>query len=105
MQICGTGLGLRVRRHRLFEANAFLMGIPCAHGTRPAIGVYGDHANTRAANWRRSNGNSRGIKATSEAHASDALGGVEWMNWDGMTQCIPPAYTEYIGSQLLDRMP
>lgn len=28
--------------------------------------------------------------------------GVEWMKRDEMTQAIPPAYTEFIGAQLID---
>jgi len=27
--------------------------------------------------------------------------GIDWMDWDEITQAIPPAYTEYIGKQLI----
>ena len=32
VQLCGTGFGLDVQRHRLFESNVSLMGMGCAHG-------------------------------------------------------------------------
>ena len=28
--------------------------------------------------------------------------GIDWMNRDELSQAIPPAYTEFIGKQLLD---
>ncbi len=31
VRICGTGLGLPLRRHRLFESNVALTGVDCAH--------------------------------------------------------------------------
>jgi DNA (cytosine-5)-methyltransferase 1 len=32
VRICGSSLGMDLRRHRLFESNATLMTPPCAHG-------------------------------------------------------------------------
>lgn len=31
-----------------------------------------------------------------------ALGGIDWMTLDELTQCIPPAYTYFIGKQLIE---
>lgn len=27
--------------------------------------------------------------------------GIDWMEWHELTQAIPPAYTEFIGKQLM----
>jgi DNA (cytosine-5)-methyltransferase 1 len=27
--------------------------------------------------------------------------GIDWMPWKSLTQAIPPAYTQYIGEQLM----
>lgn len=98
--VCGSGLGLKVRRHRWFESNAALLGVPCAHGLqgRP-IGVYGDHPQDDS-EYRRPDGTRRGSKATTVDHGR-AVMGMPWASWHGLSQAIPPAYTEHIGRQLL----
>ena len=102
--LCGPAMGLpKIRRHRLFESNAFLMSPGCACDKRPKFGVYGDHWD-REGGWLRPDGTSRGLKATSVAHAQEVLG-VDWMTeWDDLADCVPPAYSEFVGLQLLDQM-
>ena len=101
VMLCGSAFGLRVRRHRLFESNAFLMSPGCVHGAqRNVVGVYGDHADRVPV--LRPDGTSRGVKATSVADAQDALG-IDWMSrWEDLADAIPPAMTEHIGGQLID---
>jgi hypothetical protein len=76
--LCGSQFGLEVRRHRRFETSWewFTMMEPCQH--------YG----LRAFEHKR------------ERAYADAMG-CEWMNRDEGRQAIPPAYTTFIGSQLL----
>lgn len=99
IQICGSGLGLRVRRHRLFETNFPIMGVPCSHG------------------WQRSNTNRirSGYKPPENAvvpvYGGGQAGfdvatcrtamGIPWMSTDELNEAIPPAYTEHIGSYLM----
>lgn len=100
--LCGSAFGLRVRRHRLFESNAFLMSPGCYHDGRPVVGVYGDHADRKQ--HLRPDGTARGTKATSVADAQDAMG-IDWMTrWEDLADAIPPAMTEHIGAQLLDQL-
>lgn len=101
VMLCGSGFGLGVRRHRLFESNVPLWGMPCAHTDAP-VGVYGSHPDERQ--HMRPDGTSRGVKARTDAEASAALGGVDWMSWHGMRECIPPTYAQYVGEQLLEAL-
>lgn len=102
---CGSSFFLRARRHRLFESNAPLAAPPCSHHTQPTpvVGVYGNHPD-RPGGWKRPDGTSRGVKATSVEDASDALGIYHMTNWPDLADSIPPAYTMHIGAQLIDHL-
>lgn len=100
VRLCGSAFDLKVQRHRYFETNFDATGVTCAHAAQgQVVGVYGYRE--RVGPYRRPDGTNRGRKAKSEEEASAALGGVPWMTWHGMTQCIPPAYAEHIGQQLM----
>jgi DNA (cytosine-5)-methyltransferase 1 len=105
--LCGAALGLgtdthALARHRLFECSFPTMVPACAHGSRPTIGIYGDHARDR----RRVAGDpnpDRGMQFGAEYGlqlAREAMG-IDWMNWREISQAIPPAYTEHIGGYLM----
>jgi DNA (cytosine-5)-methyltransferase 1 len=79
--VCGSAFGLGVQRHRLFEASVPLAGTGCAHGG-PIIEVYG------------------GQPPEGVAAARVAMG-IDWLPWDRLVEAIPPAYTEYLGRQIL----
>jgi len=99
IMLCGSSFGLPIRRHRLFETTLFVMAPPCAHDGAP-IGIYGEHLDTRQ--WVRPGGTSRGVRATSLGQARTAMD-IDWMTWSELTDAIPPAYTAFIGSQLLQQ--
>lgn len=104
--LCGAAVGLAtdthlLARHRLFECSFPVMVPPCAHGSKPTIGIYGDHARDR----RRVPGEhpDRGMQFGAEygLELGRRAMGIDWMNWKELSQAIPPVYTEHIGSYLL----
>jgi len=99
IRLCGSSFGLRVRRHRYFESNVPMLSMPCDHGRRRPIGVYGDHPEN-VHDYRRPNGTRRGAKALTVDHAREVMG-MPWATWLELTQAIPPVYTEFIGEQLM----
>jgi DNA (cytosine-5)-methyltransferase 1 len=89
--LCGSQFGLEdpgvggLVRHRWFEFShppAHLLP-PCQH-SKATISVFGHggHIYHGVASWRRAMG-------------------IDWMMRDELSQAIPPAYTEWIGKQLL----
>ena len=102
VQLCGTTLGLRgLQRHRIFETNFPLWSPGCAHGVNePRF----------APAWNRKNPLrvrpiSGGWTDDNEHEANKQAMGVDWdVTPTELSEAIPPAYTEFIGSQLLERM-
>jgi DNA (cytosine-5)-methyltransferase 1 len=109
--LCGSMFGLgcqgcRLERHRLFIAN-FPISTPgpCRHDPDvPVVGVYGGHARRRS---KRHGG--RGTKDVwiggHRRAAAEALGiPVGAMTLDELSEAIPPAYTEWLGRQLMEHL-
>lgn len=92
---CRDGTFHQLRRHRLFESSQFLLAPRCAHVGRP-VGVYGNGGGTAGqANLPGVNGFTGNARERREAM------GIGWMSRYELSQAIPPAYTNYIGQQLL----
>lgn len=102
--LCGTMFelgtqGYDLHRHRLFEAN-FRLDFPAhVHRDRPVIGVYGGHARNRSVRHG-------GRKTKDTWHGGHKLAaskamGIDWMTLAELSEAIPPAYTEFVGRQLL----
>jgi DNA (cytosine-5)-methyltransferase 1 len=96
-QICGTGLGLDVQRHRLFEANFPLMGVPCSHGRNAQRFAQA----TNRENKRRTV--EIGVWRIPLAEQQRAMG-IDWMTLEELSEAIPPAYTEHIGGYLMTHL-
>lgn len=94
VMLCGSMFpGLRTYRHRLFESNVALvvpehrmhihsqvkMGRPLVEG-----------------DWYQAVGNFSNVPYVRENM------GVPWMTRDGIRECLPPVYTEYLGRQLME---
>jgi DNA (cytosine-5)-methyltransferase 1 len=111
--LCGTefdltavdtdGTPLYLRRHRLFESNRYLFGAGgcrCAaykHRGWTCAGAYGGGSSDRAhAKFVRRGGYTPGKQVRAAL-----LGGLDWMTLHGLSQSIPPAYTAFLGAQML----
>ncbi len=102
VKLCGTMFGLetscgaQLRRHRLFETNWCLMcGLRCRHKSSGAsISITGSTAQRNAIRNQ--------IRETFPVSEARRAMGIDWMPMSGLRQAIPPAYTEYIGRQLLN---
>jgi DNA (cytosine-5)-methyltransferase 1 len=103
LMICGTMLGLRVQRHRLFESNLFLFS-PGLCNHRPFdvsvrrrraeyLLAYEDAVTAKGQSVRR--------PPSCRRHAASEAMGIDWMTLDEMGEAVPPAYTEWIGRQLM----
>jgi len=97
--LCGSMFpGLGVWRHRLFECNFFVRQPVCNHKAVPLpIDVTGTGGPCYT---RTTPGGGIHRKPKNMAQAK-AVMGIDWMIRREITQAIPPAYTEYIGKQLM----
>lgn len=100
LMLCGSMFGLGVRRHRLFESNVMLMGQKGCQHTREEIAVYGKLDGRRI--WTRADGSE--VRAAKTLEQAQAAMGIDWMTWDELREAIPPAYTEYVGRQLIQQL-
>jgi len=113
--LCGTMFGLetkyhnQLRRHRYFEMPWYnALTPPCAHGKSSSIGVYGGGQNPARKRpvtigvWGHAGGTSNrdGLIQFGTQDRKDAMG-IDWMVGGELSEAIPPAYTEFIGKQLM----
>ena len=86
--LCGSQFGLGVRRHRWFELSwpHYDLMPPCDH-SEPVVSPHGNPNRFKgsAAQW---------------AVAMD----IDWMSSTELAQAIPPAYTAYLGTLLLEQI-
>jgi DNA (cytosine-5)-methyltransferase 1 len=89
--LCGQMFGLDLYRHRLFESNLPLAVPPHGAHIMPA---------SRAGHWTPGTIMSVAGHVSPIAHARQVMG-IDWMTRAELAEAIPPAYTEYIGHQLM----
>ena len=94
------GQTVQLKRHRLFQSSEMVMAPgPCRHlrGVRVG-GVYGGA-------WSKNRSLDPTVKRTGGYAPPDdvqrELMGIDWMTGNELSQAIPPAYTEWIGAQLI----
>lgn len=97
IMLCGSSFGLNLRRHRLFESSVWLSPLPCDHSWQEP-------------RFRSLNGRYEGLARVVGVHGNiqyageydlrcEAMG-ISWMTNAELTQAIPPAFTEHVGTQL-----
>lgn len=102
--LCGTMFpGLRVLRHRGFESGLRL-NAP-AHGPHPLVYT----RDKRKAHYGKMDEWTAFVQVTgggnsSKAAAADAMG-IDWMTKAELNEAIPPAYTAWLGHQVLLALP
>ena len=93
----GGMFDLGVYRPRVFETS-FLILAPQSSRPRCDLGVYGARPDGRRL-WTRADGSEqRAARSTKEG--GEAMG-IDWMDWDGLREAIPPAYSEFIGREAI----
>lgn len=94
IMLCGAMFGLETYRHRLFESSAALVMPPHPKHVTPT---------SKAGHWKP------GTFVSVAGHCAPmdkcrAAMGIDWMNREELAEAIPPAYSEFIGKQLIARV-
>jgi DNA (cytosine-5)-methyltransferase 1 len=95
--LCGVAFGLPMYRHRRFGSSELIMSPP---HPRHTVTIVAGAANL-AQRYRQGGG--RDVAGLFPG-ATLADVGMEWMTQREASQAIPPAYTEFIGAQLLQHV-
>jgi DNA (cytosine-5)-methyltransferase 1 len=92
-RLCGSLFDLNVWRHRYFESSISMLTPTCAHERVPLpLDVTGTGGPAQ-----------RHRKPVNMEQASAAMG-INWMTRREINQAIPPAYTLWIGRQLINQL-
>jgi DNA (cytosine-5)-methyltransferase 1 len=95
VELCGSQFGLKVYRHRIFESSHLLLGLP----------HYPHRDKTPKGGTRGNNISPKGFICVA-GHFSNVpyarlAMGINWMNRDELAQAIPPAFTQFLGMQII----
>lgn len=103
LRLCGSSFALDVRRHRKFASNLLMLSPFCAHHTQvPRF---------RSLDSRRPDGSLATVVGVhghlnypGEKELREQAMGIDWMTTAELSQAIPPAYTQWIGEQLMSHL-
>jgi DNA (cytosine-5)-methyltransferase 1 len=106
LMLCGSMFGLPIQRHRLFEignTDLFLYAPSYCDHRKATISVVGHSVwDSSKEGTRRKDGRRRPDSVLVEI-GHKAMG-ITWMTKEELAQAIPPAYTRYIGQQLINML-
>lgn len=121
--LCGTMFGLQVpdgsaeiRRHRLFETSFSIPLRPACQHSAESLSVTGNGLDSNRDRYVRrravsitgstpqTNTVTNKIRKTYSIHDARAAMGINWMTMKGLSQAIPPAYSEFIGRQAIQHI-
>lgn len=99
VELCGVMFGLKTFRHRRFESNIMLLAPKHSHPK-------GSTTNMRRGDRGQSshkNGATHITVAGNNFNTQDGAAalGIDWMTHKELSQAIPPAYSEFLGRQVL----
>lgn len=98
VMLTGGQFGLGVHRPRFFEATVFFQTPPSTKPLPGVIGVYGAMDGRRL----RTRVDGSILRAAATLEEAQKAMGMEWVTkWHGIKEAIPPAFTEYLGRQLI----
>jgi DNA (cytosine-5)-methyltransferase 1 len=108
VRLCGSSFGLRVRRHRLFEANFAIPELPCDHSWQDLhkpYKLYVGKERTNGLGYRHSGiqpvyGGNHNVGGSSHFLKSVAMG-IDWMSEEDLNEAIPPVFGTHIGRAML----
>ena len=99
--LCGSAFGLKVLRHRLFECPfCVVLPPPCQHDGFVATGDYAAVYAFGGRGPRHGKGKRDGPPTQPAPKWADAMG-IDWMTDAELSQAVPPAYSEFIGKQVM----
>lgn len=93
--LCGQAFGLHTYRHRLFESNLTLEVPEHAAHVQKTVKM---GRPLQPGDFYHAVGNFQQVEYVRQDMR------VPWMNRDGIRECIPPAYCQFIGAQLMDHI-
>jgi DNA (cytosine-5)-methyltransferase 1 len=97
--VCGLALGLKVKRHRLFESSVALRGSGCGDHAQDYYLLQGREVRCRVRMGADPKGTRCGLRVATDL-GRKAMG-IDWMTRAEMSEAIPPAYAEFLARQIL----
>jgi len=107
LELCGSMFNLPIRRHRWFASSHLLFApSPCCHvkGFYNPIGgkIRGYGVFASKTTYKDAQGNTRKREGYYTLAIGQAAMGIDWMSLKELSQAIPPAYTRWVGSQMME---